>query len=290
MRRGCTEAIQLRESDEPGLVLKWRRENMQVTAAAFIAQGNMLVVSDRGDRLLLLNCECPPIVSLFGTQKSPRKVSNHESRNTRREGRPIPTRLLLPRPTTRVRERVAPPVHLISFFCSSFDCARAARRPRVACRQAHRFDVGVGCSLALAPAQRRQCVYGVCRRPRPTLSFATRRTTLERAARAATPCFSRVAYPLASAARAPSCRSSCVWRSHLSTLPCAGDSDYRVPGCGTLGGVEIGGEPPGREQLPRRGRSTQGLTSTPIGRSRASSRGVAARRALLTRRGLGRVP
>lgn len=28
---------------------------MQVTAAAFIAQGNMLVVSDRGDRLLLLN-------------------------------------------------------------------------------------------------------------------------------------------------------------------------------------------------------------------------------------------
>lgn len=27
----------------------------QVTAAAFIAQGNMLVVSDRGDRLLLLN-------------------------------------------------------------------------------------------------------------------------------------------------------------------------------------------------------------------------------------------
>ncbi len=37
------------------LPLKWRRENMQITAAAFIAQGNMLVVSDRGDRLLLLN-------------------------------------------------------------------------------------------------------------------------------------------------------------------------------------------------------------------------------------------
>jgi len=35
--------------------LKWRRENLQVTAAAFIAQGNMLVVSDRGDRLLVLN-------------------------------------------------------------------------------------------------------------------------------------------------------------------------------------------------------------------------------------------
>jgi len=37
------------------LSLKWRRDNLQVTAAAFTAQGNMLVVSDRGDRLLLLN-------------------------------------------------------------------------------------------------------------------------------------------------------------------------------------------------------------------------------------------
>ena len=42
------------ESHAP-LALKWRRENIQVTAAAFVAQGNILVVSDRGDRLLLLN-------------------------------------------------------------------------------------------------------------------------------------------------------------------------------------------------------------------------------------------
>ena len=41
-------------ADTP-LGLKWRRQNMQVTAAAFISHGNMLVVSDRGDRLLLLN-------------------------------------------------------------------------------------------------------------------------------------------------------------------------------------------------------------------------------------------
>lgn len=41
-------------NDAP-LGLKWRRQNMQVTAAAFISHGNMLVVSDRGDRLLLLN-------------------------------------------------------------------------------------------------------------------------------------------------------------------------------------------------------------------------------------------
>ena len=59
LRRGCTETLQLREPEDRGLVLKWRRENMQVTAAAFIAQGNMLVVSDRGDRLLLLNCIVP---------------------------------------------------------------------------------------------------------------------------------------------------------------------------------------------------------------------------------------
>jgi len=55
LRRCSPETLQLREPDDRGLVLKWRRENMQVTAAAFIAQGNMLVVSDRGDRLLLLN-------------------------------------------------------------------------------------------------------------------------------------------------------------------------------------------------------------------------------------------
>jgi len=41
-------------ADAP-LALKWRRQNIQVTAAAFISHGNMLVVSDRGDRLLLLN-------------------------------------------------------------------------------------------------------------------------------------------------------------------------------------------------------------------------------------------
>ena len=34
---------------------KWRKDNIQITAACFIAQGNMLAVSDRGDRLLLLN-------------------------------------------------------------------------------------------------------------------------------------------------------------------------------------------------------------------------------------------
>ena len=43
-----------KESHAP-LALKWRRENIQITAAAFVAQGNILVVSDRGDRLLLLN-------------------------------------------------------------------------------------------------------------------------------------------------------------------------------------------------------------------------------------------
>ena len=43
-----------RGAARPGLALKWRRENLQVTAAAFVAQGNMIVVSDRGDRLLLL--------------------------------------------------------------------------------------------------------------------------------------------------------------------------------------------------------------------------------------------
>ena len=35
------------DGTELPLSLKWRRENVQVTAAAFIAQGNMLVVSDR---------------------------------------------------------------------------------------------------------------------------------------------------------------------------------------------------------------------------------------------------
>lgn len=55
LRRCSGELLQLREPDDRGLAMKWRRENMQVTAAAFIAQGNMLVVSDRGDRLLLLN-------------------------------------------------------------------------------------------------------------------------------------------------------------------------------------------------------------------------------------------
>ena len=63
LRRPAGETIALssrhmRNEDSDGampLALKWRRENMQVTAAAFVAQGNMLVVSDRGDRLLLLN-------------------------------------------------------------------------------------------------------------------------------------------------------------------------------------------------------------------------------------------
>jgi len=59
LRRSAADTLQLREPDDRrndmGMVLKWRRDNMQVTAAAFIAQGNMLVVSDRGDRLLLLN-------------------------------------------------------------------------------------------------------------------------------------------------------------------------------------------------------------------------------------------
>ena len=41
--------------DDVPLALKWRRQNIQVTAAAFISHGNMLVVSDRGDRLLVLN-------------------------------------------------------------------------------------------------------------------------------------------------------------------------------------------------------------------------------------------
>ena len=35
--------------------LKWRRQNIQVTAATFVSHGNMLIVSDRGDRLLILN-------------------------------------------------------------------------------------------------------------------------------------------------------------------------------------------------------------------------------------------
>ena len=57
---GADGALQLagHSGPPPGelpLSLKWRREGMQVTAATFIAQGNMLVVSDRGDRLLLLN-------------------------------------------------------------------------------------------------------------------------------------------------------------------------------------------------------------------------------------------
>ena len=55
LRRSGTDGPQLVESTQPGLELKWRRESMQVTAAAFLAQGNMLVVSDRGDRLLILN-------------------------------------------------------------------------------------------------------------------------------------------------------------------------------------------------------------------------------------------
>uniref|UniRef100_A0A7S2I0K6 Uncharacterized protein n=1 Tax=Haptolina brevifila TaxID=156173 RepID=A0A7S2I0K6_9EUKA len=52
-----SEAPQLasRDREDQPLALKWRRQNMQVTAAAFISHGNMLVVSDRGDRLLLLN-------------------------------------------------------------------------------------------------------------------------------------------------------------------------------------------------------------------------------------------
>jgi uncharacterized membrane protein YgcG len=50
-----TPQLAPREVQEPPLGLKWRREGMQVTAATFIAQGNMLVVSDRGDRLLVLN-------------------------------------------------------------------------------------------------------------------------------------------------------------------------------------------------------------------------------------------
>ncbi len=37
------------------LSLKWRRQNIQVTAATFVSHGNMLIVSDRGDRLLILN-------------------------------------------------------------------------------------------------------------------------------------------------------------------------------------------------------------------------------------------
>ena len=35
--------------------LRWRAEGLQVTAAVFVAKGNMLAVSDRGDRLLLLS-------------------------------------------------------------------------------------------------------------------------------------------------------------------------------------------------------------------------------------------
>ena len=54
------EALEVRElpgaSGGPTLLpLKWRRDNIQVTAAVFIAQGNMIAVSDRCDRLLLLN-------------------------------------------------------------------------------------------------------------------------------------------------------------------------------------------------------------------------------------------
>lgn len=52
LRRAASELLEARER---GLSLKWRRGNMQISAAAFIAQGNMIVVSDRGDRLLFLN-------------------------------------------------------------------------------------------------------------------------------------------------------------------------------------------------------------------------------------------
>jgi len=59
LRRAASGELQpplaSRDGAEPPLHLKWRRENIQVTAAAFLAHGNMLVVSDRGDRLLLLN-------------------------------------------------------------------------------------------------------------------------------------------------------------------------------------------------------------------------------------------
>lgn len=41
------------EAGGPLLSLRWRRDNIQVTAAAFVSSGSMLCVSDRGDRLLL---------------------------------------------------------------------------------------------------------------------------------------------------------------------------------------------------------------------------------------------
>jgi len=52
--RAASSSEQPRDLQAP-LALKWRRQNIQVTAAAFISHGNMLIVSDRGDRLLILN-------------------------------------------------------------------------------------------------------------------------------------------------------------------------------------------------------------------------------------------
>tara|TARA_B110001450_G_scaffold61192_1_gene57980 strand:- start:3928 stop:5274 length:1347 start_codon:yes stop_codon:yes gene_type:complete len=55
------EALEVRRIPTPSendaskaLNLRWRFDGMQVTAATFVAKGNMLSVSDRGDRLLLL--------------------------------------------------------------------------------------------------------------------------------------------------------------------------------------------------------------------------------------------
>ena len=39
---------------ERALSLRWRREGMQVTAMAFASHGNLIVCSDRGDRLLIM--------------------------------------------------------------------------------------------------------------------------------------------------------------------------------------------------------------------------------------------
>jgi len=71
---GTDEALELRDLRRPNdvrrrssdggsagslLSLRWRRDNMQVTAAAFISRGRMLCVSDRGDRLLIFSVDGP---------------------------------------------------------------------------------------------------------------------------------------------------------------------------------------------------------------------------------------
>jgi len=52
------------EADGPLLSLRWRRDNMQVTAAAFVSNGSMLCVSDRGDRLLFFTTRRPAPVKV----------------------------------------------------------------------------------------------------------------------------------------------------------------------------------------------------------------------------------